>query len=64
MSGDPVLCNLDGRDEGIFAENIKVALKTEDIDRDYRRNFMRDNWNWQKSVGRLEKLLKDTIERS
>jgi len=52
------------RDEDIFAENIKVALKTEDIDRDYRRNFMRDNWSWQKSSDRLEKLLKDTIERS
>src|SRR3989338_248768 len=61
---DKRLGKISARDESIFAEKIEDVLKTKDNDRDYRRNYVKENWQWQKSSDRLEKLLKETLKQT
>ena len=61
---DKRLGKISAREESIFAEKIEDVLKTKDNDRDYRRNYVKENWPWPKSADRLEKLLKETLKQT
>ncbi|KKS98545.1 MAG: group 1 glycosyl transferase [Candidatus Gottesmanbacteria bacterium GW2011_GWA2_43_14] len=51
------------RDEAVFAENIETALKSGIKNGEFRRNYVKENWTWQKSADRLEKLLNETVSQ-